>query len=52
MPDFLGQRRVDGVFADVALDPPVVCSSPFILRQRTSLELILVRGSPLTKTKL
>ena len=46
MADALGQRRIDGVFADVALDPPVVCSSPFILRQRTSLELVLVRGSP------
>lgn len=46
MADSLGQRRIDSVFADVALDPPVVCSGPFILRQRASLELVLVRGSP------
>lgn len=46
MADALGQRRIDGVFADVALDPPVVCSSVFVFRQRTSLELVLVRGSP------
>ena len=46
MADSLGQRGIDSVFADVALDAPVVYSGSFILRQRTALELVLMRGSP------
>lgn len=44
--------RIDGVFADIPLDPEIIRSSPLILFQGTPLHLILMRCIPSPQNNL